>query len=203
MAVRLTYEDSRGHTALKPWALPLVVAAICVPIIVAFGSSSQGAGLGLAVGALAAVALVVWAVRSKPFAKLEVAEHTDGERRVLVLAAEEIHTAGAQRVAELSAGAADVRILVPAPTRALERWLSAEDRAREAAQDTLARSAGALTATGLRVSGAVGDSHPLQALADELRSYPADEVIVISDDRARVEDLRNDLAIPLTRVPSG
>jgi hypothetical protein len=203
MALRLTYEDSRGDTAIKPWALPMIVAAICVPIIAAFGSSSNGPAIGLAIGALVAVTLVVWAVRSKPFAKLEVAEHTDDERRVLVLAAGEIHGAEAQRVAELSAGAADVRILVPAPTRKLERWLSAEDRAREAAQDTLARSAGALTATGLHVSGSVGDSSPLQALADELRSYPADEVIVISDDRARVENLRNDLAIPLTRVSPG
>ncbi len=41
----------------------------------------------------------------------------------------------------------------------------------------LARSAGALVAAGLPVSGSLGDGDPVQALEDELRSYPADEVV--------------------------
>lgn len=204
MPLRLTYEDSRGDTALKPWALPVIVAAICIPIIAAFGTSSQGPAIGLAVGAVAAICLVVWAARSKPFSKLEVARSSDGARRVLVLAQGEISSAAAQRVSELASGADDVRIVVPAPTARLDRWLSAEDKARRTAQDWLARSAGALTAQGLPVSGSVGDSDLRQAAEDELRSFAADEVLVVTDDgeERRVKKLRDDLALPLTRVPS-
>ena len=72
--------------------------------------------------------------------------------------------AAVERIAELAGGAADVRIVVPMPSDRLSRWLSAEDRARQSGQDRLARSAGALTAAGLTVSGSVGDSDLVQAV---------------------------------------
>ncbi len=207
MAPRLTYEDSRGDTQLKPWALPLIVAAICVPIAAAFLSSSNGAAAGLAVGAAIALVVVVWAVRSRPFAKIEAAASSDEVRRVLVIAPAEISGPVAQRVHDLAAGADDVRILVPEASQRLDRWTSATDKGREAAQDSLARSAGALTAQGLRVSGSVGDHDLRQAVEDELRSFAADEVLVVSGDEdgeeQRVKALRDELALPLTRVPSG
>jgi len=59
-----------------------------------------------------------------------------------------------------------------------------------------------LTAAGLAVSGSVGDSDPLQAVEDELRSFAADEIVVLADPEsdAAVEQLRNRLALPLTTV---
>ncbi len=202
---RFTYEDAEGTTRFKAWALPLTVAAICIPIVAAFGITSQGSAVGFAMAAAVATLIIVLAVRSKPFGPMEVGGTRDGERRVLVLATEEVGAASAARVAELASGADDVRIVVATPSRRLDRWLSGDDAARGQAQDWLARSAGALTAQGLRVSGSVGDADPAQAVADELRSFAADEVVVVSDEAHgdQIEALRHRLALPLTRVSSG
>lgn len=197
---RFTEVDASGATHPRGWALPLIVAAICVPVAAAF--ALQGAALGLAVTALVAATIVVIAARSRPYGPMEVAPASDG-KRVLVLATEEVSGDAAKRVADLAEGAEDVRILVPAPSDRLDRWLSAEDQARDLAQDWLARSAGELTALGVPVSGSVGDSDPMQAVEDELRSFAAGEVIVVSDERwgRRIEQLRGRLALPMTRVP--
>lgn len=203
MALRLT-QESEGTTYLRPWALPLIVAVICVPVVggLALGIvTDSGTGLGFAVGALAVAALLVVAARARPRGAIEVASHPDAERRLLVLAAAEVTPEAAERIAERAEGAADVRLLVPVASGRLSRWLSAEDDARAEAQDVLARSAGTLVAAGLPVSGSLGDSDPAQALQDELRDYSADEVLLLSaagdDSLARVADR---LELPVTRI---
>jgi hypothetical protein len=197
---RLTYLDPEGQTRLKAWALPLVVAAICFPIAATF--LLAGPGPGVAITAMIALGIVIIAVRSRPLAPREVAPSEDRGRRVLVLVGSELDPAAAARVAELARGSDDVRVLVPIPSAALSRWLSAEDDAREQAQGRLARAAGALTAAGLPVSGSIGDSDPAQAVEDELRSFAADEVVVVPGGgwEHRTEALRNRLALPLTTV---
>jgi hypothetical protein len=203
MGVRFTFEDREGSTHIKSWALPLVVAAICVPIVAAFAAGSQGAAIGAGAAFLVASTIVVMAVRTRPFRAMEVASAKGAGHRVLVLAPEELGAEPAQRVAKLAAGAADVRVLVPTPSKRLDRWLSGDDAARASARERLAASAGALTAAGLPVSGSVGDNDPVQAVEDELRSFAADEVLYVIDeaDRGKVEKLRHRLALPLTRVP--
>jgi hypothetical protein len=178
----------------------VVVSAIVVPVAVAF--LLGGPSIGLPATAAAAATIVVIAARSRPFGAMEVARSPDRRRRVLVVASRELSATAAERVAELAGDAADVRIVVPTPSTRLSRWLSAEDRARERGQDRLARSAGALTAAGLRVSGSVGDSDPIQAVEDELRSFAADEVVVLTagDSEPQTEELRGRLALPLTTV---
>lgn len=204
MRPRFTYEDAHGDTQFRSWALPLIVAAICVPIAAAFAIPSQGTAVGMAVAALAVAIVLVAAARSRPFGPMEVAESPHGGRHVLILTTEDLTGALLARISKLAAGADDVRIVVPTPSDRLSRWLSAEDRARGVAQDRLARCAGALTASGLRVSGSVGDSDLIQATEDELRSFPADEVLTIAGEGrdAEIERLRHRLALPLTRVPA-
>ena len=186
----------------RPFAIPLIVAAICVPIVAAMSlAGTFGAGLGMAVGALAATSLVVFAARSRPQPTLEVAGSAEPGHRVLVVALTEPSPATAQRIAELAGSADDVRLVVPVPSHRLDRWLSAEDRARHEAEARLARSAGSLVAAGLPVSGSIGDPDPAQALEDELRGFAADEVVLLTangkDPLAKIEPR---LAIPLRRV---
>jgi hypothetical protein len=203
MSPRFTYFDAAGGTRLKAWALPLVVAAIALPV--AAGFLLGGPAVGLPVTAIAAWTIAIVAIRSRPLRAMEVAGSSDERRRLLVLALQEVDEAAAGRLRELAAGAADVRVLVPTPSGRLSRWLSAEDSARRQGQNRLARSAGTLTAAGLAVSGSVGDSDPVQAVEDELRSFAADEVLVLADPDADapVEALRNRLALPLTTVRPG
>ena len=200
MSPKFTYFDAQGDTRLKAWALPVVVAAITVPI--AAGFLLGGPAIGLPVTAAAAWTIAIIAIRSRPLRAMEVAASRDQRRRLLVLALREVDPATAADVHGLAAGAIDVRLLVPTPSGRLSRWFSAEDRARREGQDRLARSAGTLTAAGLAVSGSVGDSDPLQAVEDELRSFAADEIVVLADPEsdAAVEQLRNRLALPLTTV---
>lgn len=189
----------------RPYAIPLIIAAICVPIVAAMATAGTfGAGLGMAVGALAVMALIVFAARARPDRRLEVASSRDTGHRVLVVATAEATADSAQRIADLAGSAEDVRLVVPVPSHRLDRWLSAEDKARREAQGLLARSAGALVAAGLPVSGSVGDSDPAQALEDELHDFPADEVILLTgngkDPLAKVESR---IGLPLRRVKTG
>jgi hypothetical protein len=204
MGFRLTRE-SGGTTYLRSGAIPLVVAAICVPVVLAMLLgivTIEGTGVGLAAGALAVAVLLVLAARAKPQGRLEIAKRHDTERRLLVIAEREIDTEAAERIAARAEDAADVRVVVPLSSRPLDRWLSAEDDARAAAQQRLAHSAGALVAAGLPVSGSLGDSDPAQALEDELRGYSADEIIALPGEDAdgRLVAALERVDVPVTTV---
>ena len=202
---RLTYSDRGGTLRLKAWALPVAVAAIAVPIVLAMllgMVTIEGTGLGLVAGAAAVTTLIVIAARQKHRPALEVAGHVDDGRRLMVVATEEATPAAAERIAELAGPADDVRLVVPIPSARLDRWLSGDDPARAEAERRLAHSAGALVAAGLPVSGSLGDSDPAQALEDELHSFPADEVILLAppgeDDPLAEAEGR--LKLPLHRI---
>jgi hypothetical protein len=198
----LTTTDPQGGMRFRPLAIPLIIAVICASIVASMALAGLvGAGLGMAVGAVAATSLVVFASRSKPNLRVEVATSPDGAHRVLVVASAEATTISAQRIAELAGSPKDVRVVVPVPSHRLDRWLSAEDDARREAQARLARSAGALVAAGLPVSGSVGDPDPAQALEDELHDFAADEVILlIANGKDPLAKIEGRLGLPLRRV---
>lgn len=198
----LTTDDDEGVMRFRAWAIPVLIAVICASIVASMALAGLvGAGLGMAVGAVAATGLVVFASRSKPDRKLEVAAAGDDGHRVLVVATAEATAESAQRIAELAGKTIDVRLLVPVPSHRLDRWMSAEDDARRDAEGLLARSAGALVAAGLPVSGSVGDHDPAQALEDELRDFPADEVVLlIANGKDPLAKIETRLSLPLRRV---
>ena len=120
---------------------------------------------------------------------------------MLIVAVAEPTPAAAERIAGIAGSASDVRLVVPVPSHRLDRWLSAEDNARREAEARLARSAGVLVAAGLPVSGSVGDADPAQSLEDELRDYPADEVILLSAGRRDpLRKIESRIGLPLRRV---
>jgi hypothetical protein len=187
----------------RPFAIPLIIAAICVAVAAAMSLSGTelGAGLGMAVGALAATSLIVFAARAKPEHRLEVAKSGDTGHRVLVVAVAEATPESAQRIADITGSPSDVRLVVPVPSHRLDRWLSAEDDARHEAEALLARSAGTLVAAGLPVSGSIGDPDPAQALEDELRGYAADEVVLLTaGDKDPLGKVEARIGLPLRRV---
>jgi hypothetical protein len=205
MGLNLTREDSRGTLHLRSWALPLVIAMICIPIVALLALSVvsiEGTGLGLAAGALAVASILIGAARLKPSGPVEVAPSADSKHRVLVLATHELGPDEAGEIARAADGADDVRLLVPREGSALDRWASATDRAQSDAQDRLAISAGALVAAGLPVSGSVGDGDPAQALEDELRAFAADELVLAvgtAEDPA-LADAEARLSLPVKRI---
>lgn len=69
-------------------------------------------------------------------------------------------------------------VVCPALVARIRHWLSDVDRAREQATDRLVASLAALTTDGVRASGQIGDSDPVQAIEDALRTFPADELVI-------------------------
>jgi hypothetical protein len=176
---------------MAPWKLPLIVAAIAVPIAVAFAVA--GPGVGVAVGALAGVAVVVVAARQKPRRQISAAEPDGLGRHVLVVvtclveAPEEV--AEILAAAGLGDGGDDAEVLVLAPARIgfLDRWASDVEGARRRAQENLVATVAALAKAGIAAEARVGDEDVVQAVEDQLGSYPASEVVLVGDGSAEGE----------------
>jgi hypothetical protein len=101
-------------------------------------------------------------------------------RRILVVANETVEGEELRRVVVERASREETEVMVvcPALVGRIRHWLSDVDRAREQATDRLIASLAALTADGVRASGQIGDSDPVQAIEDALRTFPADELVI-------------------------
>jgi hypothetical protein len=167
---------------MAPWKLPVIAAAIVVPI--AAGFLLAGPGLGVAVAALVAFAIIWLAARQSPRGPIgRPAE--DGSRHVLLVitcAVEE--PAAVQHLATAAglageAGDASVLVLSPARIGFLDRWASDVESARQAAQQNLVATVAALAKAGITAEARVGDEDIVQAVEDQLQSFPANKVVLV------------------------
>lgn len=169
---------------MAPWKLPLIVAALILPIVGAF--VTVGPALGVAVGALAVLALLVVAARQRPTGPIGVATAPDEHRRLLLVVTSPVEEP--QVVSEIAHEAradgsgeqAEVLILAPARIGFLDRWASDVESARRAAQRNLVVTVAALAKVGIAAEARVGDEDLVQAVEDQLQSFAASEVIVVS-----------------------
>ena len=74
----------------------------------------------------------------------------------------------------------EVRVLVPARIGFLDRWASDVEGARHRAQQRLVVTVAALAKAGVAAEARVGDEDIVQAVEDQLQSYPATEVVLVS-----------------------
>jgi len=88
---------------------------------------------------------------------------------------------------------ADVLVVAPALNSRLHRWLSDEDGARCKAAALVSAWVDRLQQTEARVQGRVGDADPLQAIADALVVFDADELLIATHPEARSNWLAHDL----------
>lgn len=198
---------------MAPWKLPLIVAGVVVPIAAAF--MLGGPGVGVAVGALVAALLVVTAVRQRPEGPIGLSGEGDGGRHVLIVAAEDVedpedvaqiaHVTGIH--GEDDGDADDVRVLVPARIGFLDRWASDVEGARHRAQQRLVVTVAALAKAGVTAEARVGDEDIVQAVEDQLQSYPATEVVLVGggadDEGEAAERLRSRLRAEFHHVRLG
>jgi hypothetical protein len=173
----------REEKTLAAWMLPLIVAAIAVSIVGGFYLG--GPGLGMAVGALAASSLLLMAARNPPTPPLVPAAPQDEREHLLVVVSEPLEDGDAieqiAAAAHLSDDAeeAEVLVLTPARNRFLDRWASDTQPGRERAQRDLVISLASLAGAGVDARASVGDEDLVQAVADQLRVYPATAVILV------------------------
>lgn len=161
--------------------LPLIVVALAVPVVAGF--LVGGPALGTALGALVAVVLVIVAVRQRPLGP--IGRPADDRRRVLLVVThpleEPAEVREVVRAAHLRRSDEDLEVQVLAPARIgfLDRWASDVEGAREAAQRSLVVTCAELAKAGIPAEGRVGDESLVQAVEDQLGSFPANEVVLV------------------------
>jgi hypothetical protein len=165
--------------------LPLLVAAIAVPI--AAGFLVGGPGIGVAVGALVAVVVVLLAVRQRPRGAIG-AGAPPGRRLLIVVSRPVEDPATIAALADLAGPAADqpeaeaVLVLAPAKIGFLDRWASDLEGARRTAQENLVVTVASLAKAGVEAEARVGDEDLVQAVEDQISTYPATEVALVTAD---------------------
>jgi GNAT superfamily N-acetyltransferase len=129
------------------------------------------------------------------------------DKRILVVANETIEGEVLHQAIRDS-DAVEVHVVAPALNSRLRHWFSDEDEAHRSAEDRLAACLARLRSAGLEARGSVGDGDPLQALADGLHFFPADEIIIATHPEGRshwlarnlVERARTRFAQPVLHV---
>jgi hypothetical protein len=109
-------------------------------------------------------------------------------RRVLVIANEIVEgppLEAAIRFRARDGDAPQAVVVAPALNSRLRHWSSDDDAAREDAELRLAACLEQLRLAGVEAEGWVGDADPLQAIADALQFFPADEIVIATPPERR------------------
>jgi hypothetical protein len=195
-----------SNQGLAAWKLPLIVSAIVISIVGGFYLG--GPGLGMAVGALAASAIIVIAVRKPPPHPIVPAPIPDSREHLLVVIDEPpTDSATVERIAaaltptDPSQPAAEVRVVTPTYNRFLDRWASDVAPGRDRAQRSLVLTLASLAQVGVAATARIGDEDIVQTVADQLQEYPATEVFLVTEGASSsaisaAEELRSRLHAP-------
>jgi len=116
-------------------------------------------------------------------------------RRILVISNETVEGTVLHEAIRFRAHNVEGEVLVVAPAlnSRLRHWMSDTDGARAAARRRVDRCLERLSAAGVRARGEVGDADPIQAIADALRVFAADEIVIATHPEARSHWLAHDL----------
>jgi len=191
---------------IAAWKLPLIVAAIAVSIVGAFYIG--GPGMGMAEGSIVAGIIVALAVRNPPLHPIVPARAGDRREHLLVVVDEPLEDSTAlERIAAASTAidprepGPEVRVVAPTHNRFLDRWASDTRPGRDQAQRSLVLTLASLARAGVDASARLGDEDIVQTVTDQLRTYPATEVFLVTgatdrEGSAAAEELRSRLHTP-------
>jgi hypothetical protein len=140
-------------------------------------------------------------------------QRTTTRRRILVIANETVDGPVLRETIGLRARGAgsELAVIAPALNTRLRHWISDEDEARRRAALRLGSCLSRLAQDGFDATGWVGDADPLQAIADALTLFAADEIVIATQpphrsnrlERLLVERARARHAIPIRHVVAG
>jgi hypothetical protein len=138
------------------------------------------------------------------------APHPDDERRILVVANETLEgeTLHAMIKQKSLGYRANVLVVAPSQPSPMQHIASDENPSRAEAMTRVDESLARLREAGISAHGHVGDSDPVQAIEDALRTFGPDEVIISTHPEGRshwlerdvVEHARERFAVPVTHV---
>jgi hypothetical protein len=194
-------------------AFRFLIASIAYFGAIVIASLAGGTWVGLGMFIALTAAVLAWWARARSEVQTEKTlprPHAAGERRILVIANETVggHTLRSAILERSLDVREEVLVVTPALNSPIRHWVSDDDGARAAAQERLEKSLAQLAAAGVEARGEVGDGDPLQAIADALRTFGADEIIISTHPEGRsnwlergiVEHARERFAVPITHV---
>ena len=131
-------------------------------------------------------------------------------KKLLVVATAPVEPGALREAVREHAGdEAEIRVVAPASDVSPLRWLASdEDKARQKASEVASEAVQTVEPEAARTEAEVGDTDPVQAIEDALRTFPADEVIVVTrpgDDASwleqdSAEEARERFGVPVTRL---
>jgi hypothetical protein len=173
---------------IAAWKRPSLIAAIVVVSVGGFYLG--GPGLGMALGALAAASIVWIAIRNPPRAPIWPAPLQDFRRYLLIVIDAPLEDPKATaritelaRIGDRQLDEPEVRVLVLAHQRFIDRWTSDRERAHRHAGRNLVLALASLAQVGIAATAKTSEEDAVQAVEDELRVFPATDVILIESDR--------------------
>jgi hypothetical protein len=190
-------DPADGGGGLAAWMPPAIVAATAVSIVGGFYLG--GPGLGMAAGGLSASAIVVMAVRHPPKHPIVPAPLHDLRRHVLLVLLgplEDGHTISQiGRLCGDSTPPTEIRVLVPRAGSTLARWSGDRRTALALAQRRCVLSIASLATAGLGAEASVGDEDVVLAVQDELHTFPATDVILVTppEESGEEEEIASEL----------
>ena len=189
--------------------LLITIGAFAVIVVASLISTLLGV---LAFLFLSAGAVWVYVGQRGPDPEREHVEHVGApdEHRVLVVANETVE--GEELLSAISTLAltqtARFLVVCPALNSRLKTWTSDEDPARAAAQERLDATLARLVSVGIEARGGVGDSDPLVAIEDAVRTFHPTEIVISTHPPGKsnwlesgiVESVRVRFDVPVTHV---
>ena len=108
-------------------------------------------------------------------------------------------------------GAAEVLVVAPVLGSRLHRWVSDDAEDRALSRDRLETSIRCLRKHGLRARGTLGDADPVQAIADAMYDFPAEEIVICLEESEQAHWLhtgiigraRKRFAVPIAEIAVG
>jgi hypothetical protein len=186
------------------------VVVVAAALIVGAARANTWFGLAAALVIVGGISWWYWHKPSPAPPPVEVPHEAHAVHRVLVIANE---TVGGRALRDLlsehvGGRPAELLVVAPALNSPLRYWTSDEDGARAAAQERVQASVARLGELGLTARGEIGDSEPLQAIEDAMRTFGADEIVISTHpvgrsnwlERGLVEEARRRFDLPITHV---
>jgi hypothetical protein len=172
----------RAFAGLDREKLALIFIPVTI-VVLALAILLGGVGLtGLTIVSALITLLLFVGSRRDQRQPVEVLSSDDATHRILVVANEGLGgdaLTSALR-SKRAGGNAHVRVVVPALAGTLDRLAGDVDEEIGRAEGDAERLVGEINAAGFDADGIVGDADPTQALEDALKTYAADEVIVVN-----------------------
>lgn len=197
------------------WVTLGAALAIAVSVVVGLLVTAWAGLVLLAVFAVIALGAYLYvggrdrpAVLSEALSEGPQRDSRTGRRRILVIANTTLAGSELSEQINSSGEPVDVDVLSPVLASPLHYGVSDIDHELAEARTRLERSVAWARERGISARGHVGDPNPTTAIADELRRFGADEVIVVThphdeetwQERGELQRLRSELGVPVTHL---